>query len=113
MKKIYKILLIFMVIFIIGNSKSYASIGKNLDKKITNWTSGGFTGWTEELTNEAIADVLANLKNDFQYQGDRVNNEMRMLTKVSVEDKKQTIISHLPWLENKYKYTLRIRHRNR
>ena len=112
-KNICVILILFIIIFIIGVRENYGVISKNIDKKITNWTSGGYTGWTEELTQEAKEKILSNLKKDFNYKGSTINNEMRMLTKISIEEKKQTIISHLPWVENEYTYTIRIRNRYR
>lgn len=112
-RNICRILIIVIIILMIGVGKSYGVVSKDINKQITNWSSGGFTGWTEELTKEAKDDILANLQKDFNYKGNTINKEMKMMTKISVEEKKQTFLSMLPWVENEYTYTIRIRYRNR
>ena len=60
------------------NIKSFAVVSKNINKQITNWTSGGYSGWTDELKKQEYEKILKDLKNDFQYTENKVNNEMKM-----------------------------------
>lgn len=107
-KTLCKILIVIVAILCLSVNKVYAVIGKEINKQVTNWNSGGFTGWTEELKEEAIQKILRNLKKDFEYKGSSINNEMGMKTTISIEDKHK---GGLLWLKTKYK--IRIRNRNR
>ena len=55
--------------------------------------------------------ILANLKKDFGYTGETVNEEMKMKTTISITKKSKTFLSNLPFVDNTYKYTIRIRKR--
>lgn len=107
-KNLCKILVIIIVALMLFTEKSYGAIGKDINERITNWVSGGYTGWTDELKQEEYKKILANLKNDFQYQGTSINNEMKMKTTISIEDRYK---GGLFWQEIRYK--IRIRNRNR
>ena len=110
-KKIYKIIFLSILLIVIFNVKSFAVVRKDVNKKITNWTSGGFTGWTDDLKKQEYEKIYSNLKKDFQYRGDSVNNEMKMKTFISIEKKSKKLFSQLPWNETEYEYTIRIRNR--
>lgn len=108
-KNLCKILVIIILALMLFTEKSYGAIGKNIDERITNWYSGGSgAGWTDELKQKQYETILANLKNDFQYKGTSINNEMKMKTTISIED---TYKSGFLWRETSYK--IRIRNRNR
>ena len=65
-KKIYKIIFLSILLIVIFNVKSFAVVSKDVNKKITNWTSGGFTGWTDDLKKQEYEKIYSNLKKDFQ-----------------------------------------------
>lgn len=110
-KKIYKIFILSVLLIIMFNIKSYAVVSKNINKQITNWTSGGYSGWTDELKKQEYEKILKYLKNDFQYTENKVNNEMKMKTTISIEKKSKKLSSYLPWKDTVYEYTIRIRNR--
>lgn len=109
-KKLYKIFILSIFIFIIMcNGKSIAVESKNINKPITNWTSGRFNGWTDELKKEEYEKILTNLKNDFGYEGNTINEEMKMKTTISITKKSKVWYTELPLVDDKYKYAIRIR----
>ena len=122
-KKIFKIFILSILLIMISNIKSFGVVSKDINKQITNWTSGGFTGWTDDLKKQEFQKILNNLKkqefqkilnnlkNDFQYTGKTINNEMKMKTTISIVDKSKVWYSNLPFVEDKYEYTIRIRNR--
>ena len=89
---------------------SFGVIGQNIDQKITNWESGGFSGWTDTTKKEAYEKILNKLKKDFQYNGNDINKEMKMKTTISIVDKSQIWYTYING-KAKYKYTIRIRNR--
>lgn len=107
-KKVFGIWIMIIIILFLEAREIYGTIGKDINEKITNWYSGGYTGWTEEMKEEQAEKILANLKKDFQYKGNSIDNEMKMKTSVSIEDKYK---GGFLWLETKYK--IRVRYRNR
>lgn len=111
-KKIYRIFILSILIFIfICNNKVFGVESKDVDEQITNWSSGGMTGWTDELKKEQYKKILANLKKDFGYTGETINEEMKMKTTISITKKSKTFLSNLPFVDNTYKYTIRVRKR--
>ena len=110
-KRIYKIFILSVLLIMLFNIKSFAVVGKDINKQITNWTSGGYTGWTDDLKKQEYDKILSYLKNDFQYTGDTVTNEMKMKTTISIEKKSRKVFSYLPWNDEVYEYTIRIRNR--
>lgn len=112
MKKtiLYRILVIFILILMIGIGKAYGTIGTNINKRILR-TVGLADGMSKEQKEQTVNDILKMLQDEFEYDGETVNEEMKMLTQISIEKKSQTILSHLPGLEDKFTYTIRIRNR--
>ena len=51
-KRIYKIFILSVLLIVMFNIKSFAVVGKDINKQITNWTSGGYTGWTDDLKKQ-------------------------------------------------------------
>lgn len=101
-KNACRILVILIVIVIIGVTKTYAAIGKNLDKRILREV-GLADGMETEEEEEMVANILKILQDDFQYKGETVNKEMKMLTQFSIEEAN----------EEENKYTIRIRSRRK
>mgnify|MGYP000020687874 FL=1 len=110
-KRVYKIFILSVLLIVMFNIKSFAVVGKDINKQITNWTSGGYTGWTDDLKKQEYDKILSYLKNDFQYTGDTVTNEMKMKTTISIEKKSRKFFSYLPWNDAAYEYTIRVRNR--
>lgn len=107
--KIFKIFILSILLVIMWNAKSLAVVSKDVNKKVSKWLSGGLDGWTDEDKQEHFDEILNNLKEDFEYKGNDVTNEMKVHTTISIVDKTQTALSHLPWVKTKYKYKIRIR----
>lgn len=107
LKKIIKIFIILIITLLSLNAKTYAVVGEDINKKITNWSSGAITGVTDEAKKEIYQKILNNLRDTFQYDGSTINKEMKVNTTISVIDKKKTLLG------DGYKYTIRIRNRNK
>lgn len=108
LKRLIKIFCILMILIVSLIGNTYATIGTDIDKKITNWSSGSSDGLSDEQKKEIYQEILNKLRNDFQYTGDTVNNEMKVHTTISVVSKKKI---WNPFSSDKYKYTIRIRKR--
>ena len=100
-------IIIILIVSVVGNT--YATIGTDIGQKITNWSSGSSDGLSDEQKKEIYQEILKKLKNDFQYTGNTVNNEMKVHTTISVVSKNKI---WNPFSSDKYKYTIRIRKRN-
>ncbi len=109
-KSIVKILIILIFFLTITTGKTYGTVGTGINKSLTKWTSLS-VGMEKEEKQQMVDEFLEKLRQDFQYEGDTINYEMRMLTQISIVKKTQTLISQLPWLEDEYTYTVRIRNR--
>ena len=110
LKKLIRIFCILIILMVAAGGNTYATIGTGIDKKITNWYSGSSDGLSDEQKKELYQEILKNLKDDFEYTGDTVNNEMKVHTTISVVSKKKISDKSS---NDKYKYTIRIRKRNK
>lgn len=111
-KNLYRIIIFLVVIFAIGTGKSY---GVSVNKEIGKWYAGEYTNSGKNtIGNEEDKEKILSKINDIGYDGNSINNEMKLETKITVVKKKKTNSwSSLFGEEPKYEYEIRIRKQNK
>ena len=101
-KNLCRIIILILIFVFFYNGNVFGMRKTGLDTFLRSFTYGGDT-------HQHLEDIVTTLQTVFGYDEAEVKDKMVFDTTIKIEKVSRKLYTYLPWFENSYNYTIKIR----